>query len=229
MPLLPVVGGRTDLLVQVAGQHQVDAALVEGLPAAVRVVHEQGRDPVAVRVVPAGQVGQPLLLVLEADPALVAPGAQAAAARVVHAEQPHARGTVDDLALQGGEAQPAGLLGDEVPVVVVAGDRHPVVVVVERRVEGLQAERLPRPARRRVVAGVEQERRAALVGDGPGDRVHADVVVPVADQQPDHLARPPAGAAARPGHRRRRRAGRRTRCCAGRSRPRSPRAGGCRS
>ena len=87
-----------------------------------------------------------------------------------------------------GEAEPDRVGGDEVAVVVVAGDGEAVLPVVGRLVQRLQAEALPRAARGGVVARVEQERRAARVGDRAGHRVHAHVVVPVAHQQRHDLA-----------------------------------------
>lgn len=58
------------------------------------------------------------------------------------------------------------LVRDEVAVVVIPGDQEPVVVVLERPVQRLQAERLPRPPVEVVVARVQQERHVPLVGDG---------------------------------------------------------------
>ena len=78
--------------------------------------------------------------------------------------------------------------GDEAAVVVVAGDQVALVEAVERLVQRLQAEGLPRRAGRGVVAGVEQDRGAPDVGDGARHRVHADVVVAVGDEDRDRLA-----------------------------------------
>ena len=72
-------------------------------------------------------------------------------------------------------------------VVVVARDAV-AVEVLERLVDRVQAEGLPRLPDRGVVAGVEDGGRPAAVGDRPGDRVHADVVVPVGDERDDGVA-----------------------------------------
>ena len=74
---------------------------------------------------------------------------------------------------------------------MVAGDR-PLAVgvgpVVEGRVERVEGERLPGAAGRGVVAGVEDRLGAGRVADRAGDPVHADVVVPVGDEQDHGLA-----------------------------------------
>ena len=134
---------------------------------------------------------------------------------------------VDHLAVEHRPAVVGEVVADEVAVVVVAGHRPPAVVVrsvVERRVQRVERERLPGAAGRGVVAGVEDGLGAGRVGDRPGDRVHADVVVPVGDQQRPRSRPPPAhaGRGRRPPRRRR---GRRS-CPRRRCRPRSRSAAG---
>ena len=111
----------------------------------------------------------------------------------------------------------------EAAVVVVAGDR-PAVQAVERRAHRVQRERLPAAAGRGVVAAVEHRGRPGGVGDRPGDRVHADVVVPVGHERDDGVAL--LRLAQVEVRRRRPRRRRRTPCSCRRCRPRSRRAGG---
>ena len=56
---------RTHLQMEVAGQHQVDAAALESGTAEVRVVHEQRPDAFAVLVGRAGGVGEAVRLLVE--------------------------------------------------------------------------------------------------------------------------------------------------------------------
>ena len=74
---------------------------------------------------------------------------------------------------------------------MVAGHR-PLAVgvrpVVEGRVQRVERERLPGAAGRGVVARVEDGLGAGRVADRAGDPVHADVVVPVGDEEDHGLA-----------------------------------------
>ena len=104
-------------------------------------------------------------------------------------------GPLDDLAVEHRPAVVVEVGGDERAVVVVAGDA--VAVEVRRRPASSESrlnasQDLPG---RGVVAGVEDRGGAGRVADGARDRVHADVVVPVGDQQHDGLALARAGAA----------------------------------
>ena len=102
----------------------------------------------------AGGVGEPVADLGERQPRLVAPVAEAAGARVVDAEQPDAARAEQRRAVEHGPAVLAEVAAHERAVVVVAGDPE-AVVVLERRGHRVEAERLPRAADRRVVAGVE--------------------------------------------------------------------------
>ena len=82
------------------------------------------------------------------------------------------------------QPEPAVLhrLGDAAALVVVARDRddREAPELAGQRVD---AERLPAAAVGRVVAEVDEQLRPGADGDGTSDRVHADVVVPVGDDE----------------------------------------------
>ena len=219
--------GRAALDVEVAADDQVGAAALQRRVAHVGVVDQDRGDPVAVLVGLAGRVREPVGHLVEAEPGLVAPAPEPARARVAHAEQPDPGRAVDHLAVEHGPAVVGEVVADEGAVVVVAGHR-PLAVgvrpVVEGRVQRVERERLPGAAGRGVVAGVEDGLGAGRVADRARHAVHADVVVPVGDEEHHRLAllrlaqrrgrRPP-----------RRRRGRRS-CPRRRSRPRSRSAAG---
>ena len=135
----------------------------------------------------AGHVGEARLDLAEAQAGLVAPAAEAAAARVVDPEQRASPRGVHDLAVEHGPPLVGEVGADEVAVVVVSGDAE-AVPVLEGSGQGVEAEGLPRLTGRGVVAPVEHDRGAGRIADGARDPVHADVVVAVGHQQRDGLA-----------------------------------------
>ncbi len=150
-------------------------------------MQQQGGDPLAFLVQLAHVVGDPFLDLGEAQVGLVAPGAESARAWVVDAGDPHVGERLDRLAVEVGPPERGKVPVHEGAVVVVARDGDLRVVPLEGGVQGVEAELLPGLAGRRVVAGIQHDRGTGLVGDRAHHLVHADVVVPVADQHRHRL------------------------------------------
>ena len=181
---LALDAGRAVLHVRVPADHQVGAPARQRGGTQVGVVHDDGRHPAARVLGLARGVGQPLADLGERQPRLVAPVAEAAGAWVVDAEQADPGRAQQGLAVEHRPPVLGEVRADERAVVVVAGHAE-LFVVLEGRRDRVEAERLPRTAHRGVVARVDDRRGAGGVAHGPRHLVHADVVVPVGDQQ-DH-------------------------------------------
>ena len=185
------VGPRLD--VQVPADDQVGAAALERGVAQVGVVDQRSCDPLAVLVGLAGRVGEPVGDLVEAS----ARSRRASCPRPLERGSPTpssrtSAGPVDDLAVEDGPAVVGEVAADERAVVVVAGDRPPPVVVrlvVEGGARASRARTPPRCCRSRCRRRRRRPRSApAASATARATAVHADVVVPVGDEQDHGLA-----------------------------------------